>query len=341
MAVSYDKNTDYQALINKSVAGGDYASAAKYEQQRNAKITGEGLSFATTNNYGDYLPSSSYINSMYDSQKEGTLSQLEAAYNKNVNTLNNTASKIPQQYYEQKREAEGNAAIQRKNMNEVFNANGLNTGAIGQANLAMSNQNSANLSKLNAAQANAQSEVDLQRANLETDYKSAVAKAISDSDFNRAQALYSDYQQKQSTAKSQVDALLKMGIKPSDALVAQSGYSTDYVNSIYNAYMAQTAYSGGGSGRSSKNPKDASSPTEPSSSPTTSNAFYNQYAQNSAAVAASKSMDSKTRTAYADALSKSGAISSNTAKAIKSNTSAPTFSSKSGLQYITSSLSKK
>ncbi len=292
MAVTYDKNTDYQALINKSISSGDYGAAAQYEQQRNAKIKGEGMNFATTDKYSSYLPSSNYINSMYDSQREGTLSQLEAAYNKNVSTLDAAGRKIPQQYYNQKREVEGNAAIQRKNMNEVFNANGLNTGAIGQANLAMSNQNSANLAKLNAAQADAQSDLELQRTNLATDYKSAVAKAIADSDFNRAQALYSDFQQKQSEAKSQVDALLKMGVKPSDALVAQSGYSNDYVNSIYNAYMAQTAYSGGGgSGGSSKKSSSSSSESNDSfsdgGSDSSSYKFYNNTQKSAAGSSAS------------------------------------------------------
>ena len=60
MAVNYDKKTDYQALINSSVAKGNYRDAALYEQQRNAKIQGEGLKYNTTNNYGaflDYSPS--------------------------------------------------------------------------------------------------------------------------------------------------------------------------------------------------------------------------------------------------------------------------------------------
>ena len=36
--MAYDKNTDYQALIDAAVKKGDYAAAAKYEQQRNEKI---------------------------------------------------------------------------------------------------------------------------------------------------------------------------------------------------------------------------------------------------------------------------------------------------------------
>ena len=47
----YDKDTDYQALINRSVESGDYTAAAIYEQQRNAKIAGEGLDVAPTGKY--------------------------------------------------------------------------------------------------------------------------------------------------------------------------------------------------------------------------------------------------------------------------------------------------
>lgn len=57
--MAYNKNTDYQALINAAVAQGDYKSAAKYEQQRNEKIAaGNGGTYQQTNNYSQYLESS-------------------------------------------------------------------------------------------------------------------------------------------------------------------------------------------------------------------------------------------------------------------------------------------
>ncbi len=53
----YDKKTDYQKLMDDAVKAGDYARAAIYEQQRNEKIKGEGLSqYGTTNQYASYLP---------------------------------------------------------------------------------------------------------------------------------------------------------------------------------------------------------------------------------------------------------------------------------------------
>lgn len=53
--MAYKKDTDYQELINRAVDSGDFTAAAKYEQQRNEKILGEGLDYETTNEYGAYL----------------------------------------------------------------------------------------------------------------------------------------------------------------------------------------------------------------------------------------------------------------------------------------------
>lgn len=335
MAVAYDKNTDYQALINKSVSAGDFGSAAQYEKQRNAKIVGEGLNTATTNNYTGYLPSTDYINAMYDNQKKSTLAGLEEAYNKNV-------AAVGQTYDAQKREVTGNADVQRKNMNELFAANGLNTGAVGQANLALGNQRTANLGNLSAAQA-------AKTADLKTTYQSEVQKAIAESDFDRANALYGEYQNEQerrrqaaekekATAQNQVDALLKMGVKPSDALVSQSGYSPDYVNQYYNAYLAQlNAVGGGGSGGSRRSSggdgdSDDSNTDDTPISKTGSDAFYQQYVNNASAVNASKNMDKDTKTAYVNALSSQGLISKNTANKIV-NSDTKKNSLVSGLSY--------
>lgn len=52
MAVKYDKDTDYQALINDAVKSGNYKAAAQYEQQRNAKISDMNAASGGTNKYG-------------------------------------------------------------------------------------------------------------------------------------------------------------------------------------------------------------------------------------------------------------------------------------------------
>ena len=67
---TYDAGTDYQAQINDAIARGDYYAAALAEQQRNAKIYGEGLSASQTQNYASYLPGGS-------NYARGQLAQLE------------------------------------------------------------------------------------------------------------------------------------------------------------------------------------------------------------------------------------------------------------------------
>ena len=53
----YDKDTDYAALMERAAQRGDNAAAAIYEQQRNAKIRGEGMTDVTqSNDYTQYLP---------------------------------------------------------------------------------------------------------------------------------------------------------------------------------------------------------------------------------------------------------------------------------------------
>ena len=68
MAVTYgyDKNTDYKKLMDEAVKAGDYARAAIYEQQRNEKIAGEGLTqYGATNQYSTYLPGSQKFDNPY------------------------------------------------------------------------------------------------------------------------------------------------------------------------------------------------------------------------------------------------------------------------------------
>ena len=58
--VTYDTDTDYTLLIRAAAGRGDNSAAAQYERQRNAKIAGEGLKYAPTHDYAQYLPENRY-----------------------------------------------------------------------------------------------------------------------------------------------------------------------------------------------------------------------------------------------------------------------------------------
>lgn len=69
--MAYDKNKDYTTLINDAVNSGDYYSAAQYEQQRNEKITNEGLDYATTNRFSGWLDDTDYSTILKDQMASG------------------------------------------------------------------------------------------------------------------------------------------------------------------------------------------------------------------------------------------------------------------------------
>ena len=156
-----------------------------------------------------------YINDIYDRQKESTLRTLKSAYDSNVASIDTAKKALDTNAYEAKREATGDAAITRQRLNEAFAANGLNTGAVGQANLALLNQKAANLNKIDLARQQAQQEYDAQKAALMQTYQAEVKSAIQQNDAQRAQALYAAWKEQQAKtyAEEQAKILAEERIK--------------------------------------------------------------------------------------------------------------------------------
>lgn len=147
-----------------------------------------------------------YINDIYDRQKESTLRTLKSAYDSNVASIDTAQKALDTNSYEAKREAAGDAAITRQRLNEAFAANGLNTGAVGQANLALLNQKAANLNKIDLARQQAQQEYDAQKAALMQTYQAEVKSAIQQNDADRAKALYAAWKEQQAKTYAEEQA---------------------------------------------------------------------------------------------------------------------------------------
>lgn len=143
-----------------------------------------------------------YINKIYDAQKQSTLNTLKSAYDKNIASVDTAMSNLGTSAYEAKRQAAGDAAITRQRLNEQFAANGLNTGAAGQAHLALLNQQTANLNNIEAKRMQAENAYNAQKAALTQEYQSQIKSAILDNDAERAQALYALYKQNISGSSS-------------------------------------------------------------------------------------------------------------------------------------------
>ena len=136
-----------------------------------------------------------YINKIYDAQKQSTLNTLKSAYDKNIASVDTAMSNLGTSAYEAKRQAAGEAALTRQRLNEQFAANGLNTGAAGQAHLALLNQQAANLNSIELKRAQAENAYNAQKAALTQEYQSQIKSAILDNDADRAAALYALYKQ--------------------------------------------------------------------------------------------------------------------------------------------------
>lgn len=218
---TYDPNVDYSDLIAQEAAKGVNANRqllAQYEAQRNAKITAERLPYAQTSVYTNKLgrplgyyqaeDRSDYINELYDTAREQALSALESAYDREVTSYDYAAARIPAQYYDARNAASAEAALARQSVNEQFAASGLNTGAAGQARLSLAVAEQGALGALGREQAAALAELEMRRAEAESEYKAAVAEAIASSELERAQALYDEAVRVESSYRTYSEDLL-------------------------------------------------------------------------------------------------------------------------------------
>ncbi|SMC40994.1 hypothetical protein [Papillibacter cinnamivorans] len=223
---------------------------------------------ATAADYGTSNTAESYINDMVANETAGELASIENDYQNNVSSLDRAEAKIPETYYAA-RNAAAKTSMQNQNAwNELANARGLNTGATGQAALSRQNALQSSLTGINTQEANAKSDIALQRQQLAADYQAQIASARSSGNATLANMLYQEwvrqdeltqqqaqYEQERSdtTAKENAQALASIG--------DYSGYKTAYgwtdaqvqqANALFKAQQtAASASSSSSSGSSS------------------------------------------------------------------------------------------
>lgn len=228
------------------------------------------------------------IRKMYESNLASNKSQLESDYNQNLSDLGAEESKLGQIYYEQQRQAQAESDRNRQAFQEYANARGLNSGTGGQAELAQSNQLSANLNALRQSEAEKRAEVERQRQLLGQQYQQAIQKAQADNDLNLAKALYEEAvrvdESINSAAQADADRALQIfNMLNNTALSAAGAYaqknndlslyqkllagdSTSELEDLYNKaqQIASTGgyYSGGGGGGSGTYKKATSDEVE-------------------------------------------------------------------------------
>lgn len=136
---------------------------------------------------------SQYLKDLYAQNTAAQLESLKSAYDQNVAELDATAEKIPKTFQAARNETAAQSELERRAFNEYAAARGLNTGTSGQAALASSAELQGNLSDISGQEADALSQLELERQQLAISYRDAIAQAQAAGQSALAQALYEEY----------------------------------------------------------------------------------------------------------------------------------------------------
>ena len=225
---------------------------------------------------------SDYLKELYAKKVAAELAALKSAYEQNTATLDASRAQIAPVYDIARNSAANQNALSRGAFQEMAVANGLNTGTTGQAALAQDVVLQQNLSQIDREQAEKTAAIDLQRSQLDTEYRNAIAKAEATGDAELANALYEEYVRQQNlyakyggqtsgsvSGSSGGSTVVKPTLTASQVQSAlKNGIVTDDVISAFDYYYGQGAYDSlYGTGRLTAGTPKKNSPSPKKNSP--------------------------------------------------------------------------
>ena len=240
--------------------GGAQAGTPAYGQQRVTDINTNNIPASnftaqagTSFDIGD---GNDYLKELYAKKVAAELAALKSAYEQNTATLDASRAQIAPVYDIARNSAANQNALSRGAFQEMAVAHGLNTGTTGQAALAQDVVLQQNLSQIDREQAEKTAAIDLQRSQLDTEYRNAIAKAKATGDAELANALYEEYVRQQNlyakyggqtggsgSGSSGGSTVVKPTLTASQVQSAlKNGIVTDDVISAFDYYYGQGAY---------------------------------------------------------------------------------------------------
>lgn len=237
--------------------GGVQAGSQQRVTDINAGGTPSGnFSTSQTGMSFDIGDGSDYLKELYAKKVAAELAALKSAYEQNTATLDASRAQIAPVYDIARNSAANQNALSRGAFQEMAVANGLNTGATGQAALAQDVVLQQNLSQIDREQAEKTAAIDLQRSQLDTEYRNAIAKAEATGDAELANALYEEYVRQQNlyakygaqtggsgSGSSGGSTVVKPTLTATQVQSAlKNGIVTDDVISAFDYYYGQGAY---------------------------------------------------------------------------------------------------
>lgn len=267
-------NGNLSGLLPDAISGGTSGSGS----------TGGSGSTNGTSGGGSGYDLSEWLKKQYASALEGELAGLKDAYEKNNASLEDEEARLSGIYDPQRNRIAAQNALAKRVWDERAAANGLSSGANGQAELARSSVMQRDLASIGEEEANARADVSLRKKNLTIEYTNAITQARANGQAELAKALYNELVRvqgleredqiresekalKQAQAKMEYDLALKQmeadraassqpTVKPSltasQAYTAyKNGIRTDEVMTAMQYYYGIGGSSSGGSGGTS------------------------------------------------------------------------------------------
>lgn len=199
---------------------------------------------------------SEWLKKQYASALEGELAGLKDAYEKNNARLDDEEARLSGIYDPQRNRIAAQNALAKRVWDERAAANGLSSGANGQAELARSSVMQRDLASIGEEEANARADVSLRKKNLTIEYTNAITQARANGQAELAKALYNelvrvqglereDQIRESENALRQAQAQMEydLALKQMEANSAASSQTT--VKPSLTASQAYTAYKNG------------------------------------------------------------------------------------------------
>lgn len=267
-------NSDLSGLLSDALSGGVSGGGS----------TGGSGSTGGTSGGGSRYDLSEWLKKQYASALEGELAGLKDAYEKNNAGLEDEEARLSGIYDPQRNRIAAQNALAKRVWDERAEANGLSSGANGQAELARSSTMQRDLASIGEEEANARADVSLRKKNLTIEYTNAITQARANGQAELAKALYNELVRvqgleredqiresenalKQAQAKMEYDLALKQmeadsaassqttakpSLTASQAYTAyKNGIRTDEVMTAMQYYYGIGGSSSGGSGGTS------------------------------------------------------------------------------------------
>lgn len=165
------------------------------------------------------------IKKQAEAELEAKLAALKGAYDKSSAALDAAEESLPEKFNAARNEIAARNAIEKQAFDERAASTGLNTGTTGQAELARSSILQRDLAGVAQEQAKAQSDIDLQRAQLEAQLQAGIAEATAGGEAELAGRLYEELVRVQTLNRADAQLAAEREAEAAE-LAAKYGFGT-------------------------------------------------------------------------------------------------------------------